>query len=77
MKLKISRPKTEMEKKKDKRKSHQEAAVNTVIGVIINLVILYLFSIPLHTSLILTSTLILSSYARSYLIRRAFNRKAS
>lgn len=74
MKLKINRPKTEMEKKKERRKSHQEAAVNTVVGLVLNQAILWAFGVPLVQASIITAIMITVSYLRSYAIRRAFHK---
>jgi len=76
MKIKITRPKTELEKKKERKRSHQEAAVNTIVGILINQGILLAFGMPLTQATIITAIMVLVSYLRSYVIRRIFSRQA-
>jgi hypothetical protein len=57
----------------DRKKSALEAVTNTVTGIVLNQVVLYLAGIPLKHAIGLTVIMFFVSTARSYVIRRIFN----
>lgn len=61
--------------KQSKLESHAEAIANTVAGVVLNMGILWAFSVPMHSSILITSIMIFVSYVRGFAIRRFFNRQ--
>ena len=57
------------------KRSIQEAWVNTLIGILINQLVLFAFGIPLKSAGAITVIMIALSTIRSYVIRRIFNKK--
>jgi len=57
-----------------RKASAAEAATNAVLGIVLNQLVLAAAGIPLGTATVLTATMILLSTARSYAVRRLFNR---
>jgi hypothetical protein len=55
-----------------KRKSALEAGVNTVVGIVLNQLILWAAGIPLGTATFLTVVMVGVSFLRSYIVRRMF-----
>lgn len=58
-----------------KKKSAAEAVSNTVVGVILNQIVLYAAGIPLSHAAGLTVVMFFVSTARSYVLRRVFSAK--
>lgn len=54
--------------------SHAETLVQNVLGLLISFLVLQMFGMGVVESLHLQLVLFFTSYARSYLVRRYFNR---
>lgn len=54
--------------------SHLETIAQTVGGLIISFIILQAFGMSVHESIKLQVVFLIASYARSYLIRRGFEK---
>lgn len=54
--------------------SHAEALTQNITGLLIAFVVMMVLGIPLHTTLKIQVILFFTSYIRSYIIRRIFNR---
>jgi hypothetical protein len=61
-------------KMQTKRKSHAEVWANTIIGQILYFGVMFAFGTPIVLSLKIQGVGFVVSYARQYLIRRAFNK---
>jgi hypothetical protein len=55
-----------------KKKSAAEAVTNTVSGIVLNQVVLYLAGVPLSSAIGLTLVMMVVSTVRSYIVRRIF-----
>lgn len=53
--------------------SHAETLAQNIIGQVIAFLVLHLYGMDVETSLQIQVILFVTSYLRSYLIRRAFN----
>jgi uncharacterized membrane protein len=57
-----------------KKRSIQEAWVNTILGILISNLVLLAFGVPLAQAGIITAVMVFMSTVRSYFVRRFFNR---